>query len=172
MARRAGRAKRFFKISRIESGRIRRCSKYHGSGRMGPGRVGSDGAGSGRVGSGRVWRVSNLTGPTRPGINKCYDRWKALSIYFSNSKWPVRQTCVLFQKGEVTLRIAPPSITSTRRCANVFFFPGDCDFSRCRVILLLTPSAVFLCRPRPSPRDVLPSCCVSDSSSRSETARR
>ena len=33
------------------AGRVRRCSKYHGSGRVGSGRFGSDRVGSDRVGS-------------------------------------------------------------------------------------------------------------------------
>ena len=52
------------KISRVESGRIRRCSKSFefsrvGSGRVGSGRVGSGRVGSGRVGSGRVGSVGS-----------------------------------------------------------------------------------------------------------------
>ena len=62
--------------SRVGSGRVRCCSKYHGFGRVGSesvrylmGRVGSGRVGSGRVGSGRVGlgrvgsdSVRNLTG--------------------------------------------------------------------------------------------------------------
>ena len=69
-----GSVQELFKNSRVESGRVRRCSKPHGSrlvgsvragsgqvgsariepGRIEPGRVGSGRVGSGRVGSGRV----------------------------------------------------------------------------------------------------------------------
>ena len=56
-----------FKLSRLESGRIRRCSKSLGPGRAGPGRVGSGRVGSGRIGSDRIGsgpirRFMDLTG--------------------------------------------------------------------------------------------------------------
>ena len=69
VTRPAGRVRKYFKMSRVESGRIRGCSKYHGSGQEC-----FETHGSGRVGSARVGSNRPQTGTTRkivPRENPC-----------------------------------------------------------------------------------------------------
>ena len=57
-------------LLRVDLGRARRCSKSHGSGKVGPGEFKYDGpgrAGPGRVGSGRVGPGQEVFGISRVG---------------------------------------------------------------------------------------------------------